>query len=141
MLCWQACLGVMSAYYLGFQASQWFLRTSFQKYLLVTRSAVTLLTALLPIVQTTSLYCLEREAVTRLGEAAILSGAIQCFSWFLHLMYTYLLYHRLSLSIRGPRPMIAAWMLCLLVNIVQVSVIMSVRTRWELKIFLRYGAP
>ena len=83
---------------------------------------MTLLTALLPIVQTTALYCIERQAVTRLGEAAILSGAIQCFSWFLHLMYTYLLYHRLSLTIRGPRPMIIAWLLCLLVNIVQVCI-------------------
>ena len=117
----QACLGVVSAYYLGFQASQWFLRTSFQKYLLLTRSVVTLVIALLPIIQTTALYCIDRKTVTRRGEAALLSGAIQCFSWFLHLMYTYLLYHRLSLNIRGPRPVILAWVLCLLVNIVQVS--------------------
>ena len=116
----QACLGVVSAYYLGFQASQWFLRTSCQKYLLVTRSLVTLVMAILPILQTTSLYCIDRHTVTKRGEAALLSGAIQCFSWLLHLMYTYLLYHRLSLSIRGPRPIILAWTLCLLVNIVQI---------------------
>ena len=105
---------------------------------------VTLVTALLPIVQTTSLYCIERQAVTRLGEAAILSGAIQCFSWFLHLMYTYLLYHRLSLTIRGPRPMIVAWLLCLLVNIVQVciSVTLSLSIRQQLDniYFFRSGA-
>ena len=127
----QACLGVVSAYYLGFQASQWFLRTPCQKYLLVTRSVVTLVTALLPIVQTTTLYCLDQKTVTRRGEAALLSGAIQCFSWFLHLMYTYLLYHRLSLSIRGPKPIILAWVLCLLVNILQIH--SSISEHWPLK--------
>ena len=116
----QVCLAVVSAYYLGFQASQYYLRTATQKYILLTRSLVTLVLALLPLVQTISLYSLHHDSVTRHGEAELLSGAVACFSWSLHLMYTYLLYHRLSLSIRGPRMMMVTWVMCLLVNIIQV---------------------
>ena len=113
-------LGVGSAYYLGFQAFHYFLRTELQKYILIARSLVTLILALLPLIQTISLYCLDRTTVTKHGESELLAGAVQCFSWSLHLMYTYLLYHRLSLSIRGPRMMVIPWCLCLLVNIIQV---------------------
>ena len=45
----QALLAVVSSYYLGFQASQWFLRTRLQKFLLLTRSLASLVLALLPI--------------------------------------------------------------------------------------------
>ena len=50
----------------------------------------------------------------------MLCGAVATISWSLHLMYCYLLYHRLSPSIRGPRPMLLPWALTTLVNIVQV---------------------
>eukprot|EP00092_Neocalanus_flemingeri_P010518 GFUD01011332.1.p1 GENE.GFUD01011332.1~~GFUD01011332.1.p1 ORF type:complete len:1535 (+),score=298.00 GFUD01011332.1:327-4607(+) len=63
---------------------------------------------------------MDRATVTNHGEAGLLTGAVQCFSWSLHLMYTYLLYHRLSLSVRGPWLMIVAWSFCLLVNIVEI---------------------
>jgi len=116
----QVFMGVISAYYLGFQASQWFLRTRTQKYILLLRSFVTLLTALLPIIKTMALYSLDRKIVTSHGEAGLLAGAVQCFSWSLHLMYTYLLYHRLSLCVRGPRLMIVAWSFCLIVNTIQI---------------------
>ena len=52
----------------------------------------------------------------------MLCGAVATISWSLHLMYCYLLYHRLSPSIRGPRPMLLPWALTTLVNIVQVTV-------------------
>lgn len=120
MLPVQAFMGIISAYYLGFQASQWFLRTRTQKNILLLRSFVTLIIALLPIIKTMALYSLDRKTVTSHGEAGLLTGAVQCFSWSLHLMYTYLLYHRLSLSVRGPRLMIVAWSFCLIVNIVQI---------------------
>ena len=113
-------LAVVSAYYLGVQNSHYFLRTELQKYILILRSLVTLILAVLPIVQTIVLYCIDRDTVTSHGESELLSGAVQCFSWSLHLMYTYLLYHRLSPSIRGPKMMILPWSLCLLVNIIQV---------------------
>ena len=110
----------MSAYYLGFQNTQYFLRTPLQRIILRIRSAATLILTLLPVVQTITLYNINKNNVTRLGEAELLSGLVSCISWLLHLMYTYLLYHRLSLSIRGPRSMILTWTLCLLVNIVQI---------------------
>ena len=64
----QAAMGIISAYYLGFQASQWFLRTRTQKYILLLRSFVTLILALLPIIKTMALYSLDRKAVTNHGE-------------------------------------------------------------------------
>ena len=45
----QALMAVVSSYYLGFQASQWFLRTRLQKFLLLTRSLASLVLALVPI--------------------------------------------------------------------------------------------
>ena len=53
------------------------------------------------------------------------SGAVQTFSWCLHLVYSYQLRHRISLSVRGPQPVIFAWFLCLLVNIIQCRSIIS----------------
>ena len=116
----QVLLAVFSAYYLGFQASHYFLRTPLQKYILIARSLVTLVLALLPVLQTLALYCLDPEQVMARGEAELMAGIVSCVSWSLHLMYTYLLYHRLSLSIRGPKPMLIPWTICLLVNIIQV---------------------
>ena len=116
----QVLLAVVSAYYLGFQASHYFLRTPLQKYILITRSLVTLVLALLPVLQTLALYCLDPVKVLARGEAELMAGIVTCVSWSLHLMYTYLLYHRLSLSIRGPKPMLIPWTVCLLVNIIQV---------------------
>ena len=116
-------LGVTSAYYLGFQAPHYFLRTQLQKYILISRSFVTLVMALLPIIQALSLYSIDHTSVTSRGEEEILSGAVQTIAWSLHLMYTYLIYHRLSPSIRGPRPMLMSWSVCLLVNIMQVDMV------------------
>ena len=81
-----------------------------------------------------------RPSLTRHGEAGLLSGAVQSLSWALHLMYTFLLHHRwhqhyistlmlynmttffrLSLSVRGPRLAIIAWLAALLANLVQVK--------------------
>jgi len=121
----QALLSVVSAYYLGFQASQWYLRTRLQKTLLIFRSLATLSLALLPIVKVTILYLLDRTLVLEHGEAGLLAGAVECFSWSLHLMYTFLLHHRLSLSIRGPVPMILAWLSCLVVNLIQCHTAIS----------------
>ena len=67
----QVFMGVISAYYLGFQASQWFLRTRTQKYILLLRSFVTLVTALLPIIKTMALYSLDRKTVTSHGEVQL----------------------------------------------------------------------
>ena len=114
-------MAVVSAYYLGFQASHYFLRTPLQKYILITRSLVTLILALLPVLQTLALYCLDPVKVMARGEAELMAGIVTCVSWSLHLMYTYLLYHRLCPSIRGPKPMLLPWTICLLVNIIQVS--------------------
>ena len=61
----------------------------------------------------------RHASVTSRGEEEILSGAVQTIAWSLHLMYTYLIYH--SLSIQGPRPMLLPWSVCLLVNIMQVD--------------------
>ena len=61
-------MGIISAYYLGFQASQWFLRTRTQKNILLLRSFVTLIIALLPIIKTMALYSLDRKTVTSHGE-------------------------------------------------------------------------
>ena len=61
------------------------------------------------------------QITSRGEEEEILSGAVQTIAWSLHLMYTYLIYHRLSPSIRGPRPMLMSWSVCLLVNIMQVD--------------------
>ena len=110
----------MSAYYLGFQASHYFLRTPLQKYILIGRSLVTLVLALLPVLQPLALYCLDPAQVLARGEAELMAGIVSCVSWSLHLMYTYLLYHRLSPSIRGPKLMLIPWTFCLLVNIIQV---------------------
>ena len=118
----QVLLAVVSAYYLGFRPSHYFLRTVLQKYILITRSLVTLVLALLPIAQTLALYCLEHGTVLTRGEAQLMTGVVSCVSWALHLMYTYLLYHRLSLSIRGPRPMLVPWTICLLINIIRVAI-------------------
>ena len=113
-------LAVVSAYYLGFQSSHYFLRTQLQKYILIARSLVTLVLALLPVLQTLALYCLDPAQVMARGEAELMAEIVSCVSWSLHLMYTYLLYHRLSASIRGLRPMLISWTICLLVNIIQV---------------------
>ena len=64
-------MGIVSAYYLGFQASQWFLRTRTQKYILLLRSFVTLIIALLPIIKTMALYSLDRKTVTNHGEVRV----------------------------------------------------------------------
>ena len=66
-------MGIVSAYYLGFQASQWFLRTQTQKYILLLRSFVTLIIAILPIMKTMALYSLDRKTVTNHGEVGICS--------------------------------------------------------------------
>jgi len=116
----QTILAVVSAYYLGFQASQWYLRTSLQKYILVTRSLATLVLTILPIASSLALYINDRPSLTRHGEAGLLSGAVQSLSWALHLMFTFLLHHRLSLSVRGPRPAIIAWLSALVANLIQV---------------------
>jgi len=116
----QSILAVVSAYYLGFQASQWFLRTNLQKYILVTRSLASLVLTLLPITSSLALYLIDRESLTEHGEAGVLSGAVQSLSWALHLMYTYLLHHRLCPSVRGPYPAILAWLLALVTNTIQV---------------------
>ena len=53
------------------------------------------------------------------GGDPVQSCSDHCIAWSLHLMYTYLIYH--SPSIRGPRPMLLLWSVCLLVNIMQVD--------------------
>ena len=66
----------------------------------------------------------------------MLCGAVATISWSLHLMYCYLLYHRLSPSIRGPRPMLLPWALTTLVNIVQVTVASDMTSAFSLYLFL-----
>ena len=58
-------LAVVSAYYLGFQSSHYFLRTQLQKYILIARSLATLVLALLPILRTITLYCIDRATIPR----------------------------------------------------------------------------
>ena len=58
-------LAVVSAYYLGFQSSHYFLRTQLQKYILIGRSLATLVLALLPILRTITLYCIDRATIPR----------------------------------------------------------------------------
>jgi len=115
----QVLLAVTSAYYLGFQATLWILRTRFQKQILAARFLAVLLLALLPIARSVALFFVNRDLVMESGEVAFLSGAVQCFSWCLHLMYSYLLYHRLSISVRGPSVILWSWFLCLAVNVIQ----------------------
>ena len=43
------------------------------------------------------------------GEAGLLAGAAQSLAWLLHTAFLYCLHHRLSLSVRGPWPALAAW--------------------------------
>ena len=110
-----------SAYYLGFQAPHYFLRTQLQKYILI--SAVDQLEFGHPgdgpvAHHPSAVPPHPRHAsVTSRGEEEILF--VQTIAWSLHLMYTYLIYH--SPSIRGPRPMLLLWSVCLLVNIMQVD--------------------
>ena len=61
-------LAVVSAYYLGFQSSHYFLRTRLQKYILIARSLATLVLALLPILRTITLYCIDRATIPRCSQ-------------------------------------------------------------------------
>jgi len=119
----QVLLAVTSAYYLGFQASQWYLRSRFQKQILACRSLAILMLLLIPMGRSIALYNVNRSSIMEEGEAGVLAGAVQCFSWSLHLMYSYLLYHRISLSVRGPTPVIVAWSLCFIVDCVKCHTI------------------
>ena len=79
---------MVSAYYLGFQSSHYFLRTQLQKYILIGRSLATLVLALLPILRTITLYCIDRATIPRYSYT--IATCYTNITTFLELQTTYL---------------------------------------------------
>ena len=96
-----ALLAIVSAYYLGFRSSAYFLRTNKQKWVVLVRGLATLVLALTPLICMVTTAVIHIDVVAEHGISFYVEDAVELFCWLLHFIYVMTLLERLSPSIRG----------------------------------------
>ncbi|XP_068230080.1 ATP-binding cassette sub-family C member 10 isoform X2 [Palaemon carinicauda] len=106
-------LAIVSAYYIGKQ-SEWVVRRKKQMAIIHTRIAISVLSLFVCVLEPV-LYVFVGQALMYWVDALVVS--VQTISWLVHLGYLTSLRTRLSLTTRGPTPVIFSWLLTFLCTI------------------------
>ena len=99
-------LAIVSSYYVG-KEYNWVVRNSWQRAVLTTRAFICLALACIPLAVLT-LKCYNEES---LFLADFILPFISSFAWLSHAVFVNILKQRVSRSLRGPLPSLAAWLL------------------------------
>lgn len=106
-----------STYYCG-HLSNWITRTRRETYVLRCRITVTCALLIISIVQLIwETYELTESTVYPVENLVLV---IQCFTWLVHTIYILFMRHQMGTSLRGPKIVIFAWILCFLSSIVSL---------------------
>lgn len=110
-------LMLTSTYYCS-NLSDWIIRTRRETNVLRCRIIVSSTLSILPAVQLIwEVYEFTENNVYPIENLVLV---IQCFTWITHTIYIVCIQHHLGTSLRGPKVMIVAWVLCFLSSIVSL---------------------
>lgn len=110
-------LMLTSTYYCN-NLSDWIIRTRRETNVLRCRIIVASTMSILPAVQLIwEVYEFTENNVYPIENLVLV---IQCFTWITHTIYIVCIQHHLGTSLRGPKVMIVAWVLCFLSSIVSL---------------------
>lgn len=110
-------LMLMSSYYCA-HLSDWIIRTRRENNILHCRIIISIVLAILPAVQLIwEVYEFTESKVYPIENLVLV---IQCFTWIIHTIYIVCIQHHLGTSLRGPKIVILAWILCFLSSIVSL---------------------
>lgn len=106
-----------SSFYCG-HLSNWIIRTRRETTILCCRIIIACISSILPAVQLIwEVYEFTENKVYPIENLVLV---IQCFTWIIHTIYIICIHHYLGTSLRGPKIVIFAWILCFLSSIVSM---------------------